>query len=81
MSQDDRRFTLGRRDSDYEAAAMREKVVEHEAHFISMRPKIAALERDVETIIEMLRRGALLDISMVQAKLIELEAAMRDLLA
>lgn len=81
MSQNERRQALGRRDGDYEAAALRERVAQHEAHFLHLRPKVANLERDVEAILEILRKGAALDTIALQTKLTEIENAMRDLLA
>ncbi len=74
----ERRQALGRRESDYEAAALREKVAEHESHFAHLRPMMAEIRRDLDGIKAMLKAGPRPDVSVLQAKIQEIEDALKE---
>jgi len=74
----ERRQALGRRESDYEAAALREKVAEHEAHFTHLRPMVAEIRRDLDGIKAMLRSDPRPDVSALEAKIREIEDALKE---
>lgn len=78
MSQNEQRQALGRRQSDYEAVALREKVAEHEALLTILRTKVANQERDVEAILSILRSITGQESISVLEKLKELEDAIRE---
>jgi hypothetical protein len=81
MSQNERRQALGRREEDFEAPALRASVATHDALIHRMRQQIAALERDVETVLAHLTQDPQVDIKALRSELIRIENAMREFLA
>lgn len=80
VSQNERRQVLGRREHDYQLAALMIKAAELEAHVTQLRQKVAHLEIENQILKSRLDASAHGAVVALQAKVEELDEVVRSLL-